>query len=98
MAVTLFGSDRPRWEAEARRVQCDWYDPCPICFKCRLKASHLYAKCARCEVKYCGHNEKTRNRMIRRENFAIKQSQLGPDAIEAFRELGRRAAEEHADA
>jgi hypothetical protein len=69
------------------------YEPCPICFRCKVKASHLYVKCQDCQVPICRHSDKNRNMMIRRENFAIKTSQLGPDAIEGFRNLIRAADE-----
>jgi hypothetical protein len=53
---------------------CALYEPCPLCYKCMVKASHLYIKCENCEVPFCGHNHKQRSYMIRRENFAIKVS------------------------
>lgn len=86
----LHSTAQERYLAEARRVGCSRYDPCPICFKCRIKASHLFLKCEICQVPFDQHSEKDRNFMIRRENFAIKQEQLGPDAIEAFRALSRK--------
>lgn len=91
MSVKIHGSNQESYRREAHRVSCDMYLPCPICFKCRVKASHLYLKCQRCEIPFCRHSEKDRNFMIRRDNFAIKQSELGPDAIEGFRNLGRKA-------
>ncbi|MCX7610345.1 MAG: hypothetical protein N2043_02000 [Ignavibacterium sp.] len=50
---------------------CDMYDPCPICYKCMVKASHLYNKCEYCPVEFCAHDNKKRNLLISRENFAI---------------------------
>jgi hypothetical protein len=50
---------------------CLMYEPCPMCFKCMAKASHLYDQCQNCEVPFCGHNHKQRSFMIRRENFGI---------------------------
>ncbi len=50
---------------------CSMYEPCPLCFKCVVKASHLYERCINCPVDFCGHNHEIRGRMIRRENFAI---------------------------
>lgn len=90
MVPELHSNNQKMYLAEARRVGCSRYDPCPICFKCRVKASHLFKKCENCQVPFDRHSEKDRNFMIRRENFAIKQTQLGPDAIEAFRALGRK--------
>lgn len=51
--------------------ECAMYEPCPLCFKCMVKATHLYERCVSCEVQFCGHNNKQRNIMIKRENFAI---------------------------
>lgn len=67
---TLFRSDRLRWEEEARRLRCPRYNPCPICFKCMAKASHLFVKCQNCAVPLCHHTETEREAMIRRENFS----------------------------
>jgi hypothetical protein len=50
--------------------RCMRYKPCPICFKCMHKASHLYVKCQNCSVPLCVHSEKERAAMIRRENFS----------------------------
>lgn len=88
--IRLHGSNQEYYLRESRRVRCSMYEPCPICYKCKVRASHLYRKCEACRVPICRHSEKDRAFMIRRENFAIKESQLGPDAIEAFRNLGRK--------
>lgn len=53
---------------------CAMYEPCPLCFKCMNKATHLYARCVTCPLEFCGHNHKQRSFMIRRENFGIKVS------------------------
>lgn len=50
---------------------CVRYDPCPICYKCRQKASHLFLRCQDCGVPRCIHTEAERALMIKRENFAI---------------------------
>lgn len=47
------------------------YEPCPLCFKCQVKATHLYERCQRCPLEFCGHNHKQRSMMIQRENFRI---------------------------
>lgn len=53
---------------------CPMYEPCPICYKCQVKASHLYEQCAACPLEFCAHTYKQRALLIRRENFAIKVS------------------------
>lgn len=55
-------------------TKCPRYDPCPICNKCLNKASHLYVKCAVCEIPICVHKYKDKEYMIRRDNFAINVS------------------------
>lgn len=70
---------------------CSMYDPCPICFKCMNKATHLYVRCGDCPVQFCGHNHKQRSYMIRRENFAISVSKKTYDKFkEASARLRRR--------
>lgn len=54
---------------------CDLYHPCPICYSCMNKAAHLYSRCANCEVPHDNHDNKKRNMLIRRENFAITPSE-----------------------
>ena len=70
-------SRRRDWEEEAARMRCPRYAPCPICFKCTTKASHLFVKCQNCGVPICAHNEKDRAAMIRRENFSPRQPLRG---------------------
>ena len=69
---TIVSSNKKYYEEEVRRVKCPRYDPCPICYKCRSKASHLYLKCQECKVPPDGHTEEHREFMIRRENFSPK--------------------------
>lgn len=77
-----------QYEDAAAKVGCENYDPCPICYKCRRKASHLYQMCALCEVHVCfRHTEKTREMFIRRENFAIT---VTDEVAEALKELARK--------
>lgn len=57
---------------QAKKVHCKWYDPCPLCYKCKVKASHLFAKCARCKIPICSHSDKQRKMMLIRENFEYK--------------------------
>lgn len=63
---------------------CPWYDPCPICYNCMNKASHLYARCASCQVPHDAHTHRHRSYMIRRENFRIS---LTPETQVALREF-----------
>ena len=65
--VQLSGSSRLLWTSLGER--CNRYDPCPICFKCRVKASHLYARCDECEIPICVHTNANRELLIRRKNF-----------------------------
>jgi len=48
---------------------CARYQPCPICYKCTVKASHIFLECANCPIPIDSHPEKARVYMIRRENF-----------------------------
>lgn len=68
--LVLESKNRRFYEEEARRVRCPRYDPCPICYKCRQKASHLFIKCQICRIPVDGHRERDREFMIRRENFS----------------------------
>lgn len=68
----LQGSNKRFYEKEARRLSCPRYHPCPICYKCLNKASHLYLKCQVCRIPPDGHKESDRQFMIRRENFSPK--------------------------
>ncbi|WP_422661693.1 hypothetical protein ACK8P5_26590 (plasmid) [Paenibacillus sp. EC2-1] len=72
---------------------CSMYDPCPICFKCKAKASHLYVRCFDCPVEFCGHSEKQRAMLIRRENFAITVSKETERKIAEWTEQRKRDEE-----
>jgi hypothetical protein len=78
------------YRQESLRVGCNRYEPCQIDGKCRVKASHLFLQCQECRVPFDNHGEKQRGMMIRRENFEIKASQLAPETLDAFRELGKK--------
>lgn len=56
-------------EGESKFKTCPRYDPCPICDKCRNKASHLYVSCQTCRIPICSHTYQDRERMIKRKNF-----------------------------
>ena len=73
-------------ETESCFTKCPRYDPCPICNKCLNKASHLYVKCAVCEIPICVHKYKDKEYMIRRNNFSINVSK---ETMEAIKEGGK---------
>lgn len=59
-------------EQEQKFLTCNMYDPCPICDKCKNKASHLFVRCQTCKIPTCTHSYRDKNKMIRRDNFEIK--------------------------
>lgn len=61
-------------EGETKFKTCPRYDPCPICDKCRAKASHLYVACQTCKIPICSHTYEDRDKMIKRQNFTVKVS------------------------
>lgn len=58
-------------KGESKFHSCPRYDPCPICDKCRAKASHLYKSCETCKIPICSHTYEDRAKMIKRKNFTI---------------------------
>lgn len=56
-------------QGERKFNTCPRYDPCPICDKCRAKASHLYVSCQTCNIPICAHTYQDREKMIKRKNF-----------------------------
>lgn len=74
---TLQGSNKELYQQEAERLRCPRYWPCPICHKCRHKASALHLKCQKCSIPKCAHKESDREFMIRRENFSPKFGMQG---------------------
>lgn len=68
------------------RFNCTWYDPCPLCDRCRNEASHLYYRCRNCifSERKCEHTAKDIALMIRRENFGLK---LTPEGEQQLGEL-----------
>lgn len=56
---------------EPKFKTCPRYDPCPICDKCRAKASHLYVACQTCQIPICSHTYQDREKMIKRKNFTV---------------------------
>lgn len=66
---------------EHKFYDCPRYDPCPICDKCRAKASHLYVACQTCKIPICSHTYHDRDTMIKRKNFEIKVTKEVMDAV-----------------
>lgn len=63
-------------EASPRIETCTRYSGCPICDKCKNKASHLYIACQKCIIPNCTHDYKTIKKMIVRRNFIVKPKNL----------------------
>lgn len=81
------GSDAKQLNKEASNG-CSMYEPCPICFKCQNKATHLYKRCEECPVQFCGHSHKHRSFIIRRENFGLKvTNETGQQFLDASENL-----------
>ena len=79
-------------EGEPKFHTCKWYDPCPICEKCKNKASHLYVKCQSCKIPNCVHSHRDIGIMIKRKNFIFEIKDL--EFKKAFRNLKREEGED----
>ena len=73
-------------QGEPKFKTCPRYDPCPICDKCRAKASHLYKVCETCNIPICSHTYADREKMIKRNNFT---QIVTPEVMAAIKELER---------
>lgn len=73
-------------QGEPKFKTCPRYDPCPICDKCRAKASHLYKACETCNIPICSHTYADREKMIKRNNFI---QIVTPEVMAAIKELGK---------
>ena len=73
-------------QGEPKFKTCPRYDPCPICDKCRAKASHLYKACETCNIPICSHTYADREKMIKRNNFTQFVSSEIMDAIRKLEE------------
>ena len=81
----LGSRNRDNYAAGERKFyDCPRYDPCPICDKCRAKASHLYVACQTCKIPICSHTYNDRDKMIKRKNFEIKVTK---DVMQSIKEL-----------
>jgi hypothetical protein len=47
--------------------ECEWYNPCELCYRCKDAAPNLYAKCTDCPAQGCNHSVNDRNLMINRD-------------------------------
>ena len=79
-------------DGEPKSKTCPRYDPCPICDKCRAKASHLYKSCETCKIPICSHTYADREKMIKRKNFVIT---VEPEVMEEIKELDSKVYEMH---
>ena len=73
-------------EGEQKFYTCPRYDPCPLCDKCRAKASHLFKACETCTIPICSHTYKDREKMIKRKNFVIK---VPKETMEAIKQIDK---------
>ena len=81
----LGSSNKIVFEQNERKFKtCPRYNPCPICDKCMNKASHLYVACQTCQIPICTHTYDDRQKMIKRENFAIPVDKQTFDVIETL--------------
>ena len=74
-------------QGEPKFKTCPRYDPCPICDKCRAKASHLYKACETCNIPICSHTYADREKMIKRNNFT---QIVTSEVMSAIKELERK--------
>ena len=74
-------------QGEPKFKTCPRYDPCPICDKCRAKASHLYKACETCNIPICSHTYVDREKMIKRNNFT---QFVSSEVMDAIRKLGEK--------
>ena len=72
-------------QGEPKFKTCPRYDPCPICDKCMAKASHLYKACETCNIPICSHTYADREKMIKRNNFAIT---VEHETMQAIKKIG----------
>lgn len=80
-------------QGEPKFKTCPRYDPCPICDKCRAKASHLYKACETCNIPICSHTYADREKMIKRNNFTTI---VTPEVMAAIKELGKELDHDNA--
>ena len=78
-------------QGEPKFKTCPRYDPCPICDKCRAKASHLYKACETCNIPICSHTYADREKMIKRGNFTII---VDKEVMEAIQQIDKEVCGE----
>jgi len=70
---TLFRQNKDIFAQNEKRYHiCPQYMPCPVCHKCKAKASHLYVKCQTCTIPICRHTYGDAKRLIKRAPFTIR--------------------------
>ena len=77
-------------EGEPKFKTCPRYDPCPICDKCRAKASHLYKSCETCKIPICSHTYHDREMMIKRKNFIID---VTPEVMDMIKQIDKEVTD-----
>lgn len=88
--VTAVHEAKRKHQMKELSNNCSLYEPCPVNFRCIVKASHLYKRCEYCAVPPAQHNHKARAWAIRRENFAIK---VTPETEQQFLALSKKMEE-----
>lgn len=77
-------------DGENKFYTCPRYDPCPICDKCRNKASHLFVACETCRIPICSHTYADRDKMIKRKNFV---HYVDKETMDYIRQLAQEVSE-----
>ena len=73
---TLFKQNKDIFAQNEKRFHiCPQYQPCPVCHKCKAKASHLYVKCQTCTIPICRHTYGDAKKLIKREPFTIRATE-----------------------
>lgn len=67
-----------------RGSQCSRYEPCPVCYKCRVKGSHIYDRCDSCPIAICTHEDRHIGRFVVRDNFATPMPKEVSDYIKSL--------------
>lgn len=82
-------SNKEEFQKEPKYHTCKRYNPCPICYKCMNKASHLYKSCQTCKIPFCNHTYADRKLMIRRKNFEISVTdEVEKELLQLAKEFG----------
>ena len=88
---TLFRQNKDIFAENEKRFHiCPQYLPCPVCHKCKAKASHLYVKCQTCTIPICRHTYGDAKSLIKREPFTIRATS---DMAEMILDMEEKAKE-----